>query len=281
MPLHLNPLSKDGPSDLNNHESDLYLLPALGALQLRAMLLTPLNAAIYCGPPSTHPGIAESNALRHKKALLEDDEYRITSCVGSHMPEVGEEWVPVAFVKYKLREGRKQAATNGNGKGHGEEVSQDAVQAVEAPAGQIAKQPAEQRTWAEGTHVPMVEFLWPRMLAIREKYDRELGNYLFVDILATDPDWQRMGAGKMLMEEVCNEADRRGWPAWLEGTQEGVRLYEKMGFVGKERIWVDLERWKGGADRGEDWDGAGRKEGEGKGWYELLIMVREPKPRKE
>ena len=253
--LHLNPLSKAPPSPSTNHESDLYLLPAISAVQLRAWLSAGLWQTMYCGPPSTHPGIIEANIKRHRKSLLEEDEYRITSCVGCHEPEVGEEWSVVGFIKYRIanREG---------------EAKENAV--------------AEKRTFPEGVHLGMIEWLWPKLMEGRARFDRELGGkYVFVETLATDPNWQRCGAGKLLMEEACAEADRRGWPAWLEATPEGRRLYEQVGFVAKEELWVDLARWEGAADKGEGWrgkNGEAWKEGEGEGWYLMSMMVREARP---
>lgn len=193
----------------------------------------------------------------------------------------------VGMCKYKVVE---NAAAQGKGKdalsngvdGAGED-RQGGV-GIEVPEGQAKEGHGQQQqqalVWPEGVNVPMIDYLFPRLLAVREQYDKKLGNYLFVETLATDPGWHRMGVGKMLMEEVCQEADRRGWPAWLEGTQEGRRLYEKMGFVAQEEWVLDLGRWDGGVDKGEGWRGEGVKEGEGEGWYSLAIMVR-PARRKE
>lgn len=250
MPLHLNALSKDPPNEAG--ESDIYLLPAISAIHLRAWLGTTLYRTIYPGPPSTHPGIIESNVVRHKKALLEDPDYRITSLVGCHDPEVGEEWKVVAFVKYALFD---HEARKGREKGMQEEP----------------------RVWPEGTHVGVIDYFYPRLLEGRERWGEKLGKYVFVDILATDPEWQRMGAGKMLMESVIEEADRLGWPCFLEGSEEGMKLYESLGFVKQEAILVDLARWEGGGDKGEGWRGEGAKEGEGEGWYRLTRMTRPAK----
>ncbi|ETN43064.1 uncharacterized protein HMPREF1541_02222 [Cyphellophora europaea CBS 101466] len=250
MPLHLNPLSKSPPNPAG--ESDIYLLPALSAIQLRAWLSTPLYSAIYPGPPSTHPGIVDSSVKRHRRALLSDPTYHFVSLVGCHDPEVGEPWQVVAFVKYAVLE---YADAN----------------AVEA--GKV-KARGEEREWAEGTNVALANWVWGAVVGVREKYGEELGRYVLVDILATEPGWQRQGAGRMLMQEVCREADERGWPCLLEGSEEGRRLYEQMGFVAREEIWVDMGRWEGGKDKGEGWRGEGAREGVGEGWYRMVVMTR-------
>jgi GNAT superfamily N-acetyltransferase len=277
MPIHLNPLSKVPPSGATNHESDVYLLPAISTIHFYALLCTKLHQTLYPGPKSTHPGIIEANLQRNRKALLDDPEYQITTCVGCHDPEVGEEWNVVGFVKYLVKEGRRGNATAGKQVENGEGKGQEEPVGVPAPPPAEVPKLEEKRVWPEGTHTALVEHLWPKLLAVRQKYDKELQDYIFVDILGTDPAWQRQGVGKLLMEdEVCKVADQKGIPVWLEATQEGRGLYQKLGFVEKEKIWVDLGRWENGQDKGEGWRGEGKgEEGEGEGWYVLVIMVRD------
>ena len=123
----------------------------------------------------------------------------------------------------------------------------------------------------------MVEEFWGRIAEARHRYGRQLGRHIDVEILATLPEYQRMGAGRLLMEAVCAEADRLGLPAYLEGSEEGRRLYEAAGFEGKEDLWTDLTRWEDGKDRGKEWRGDGVKEGVGEGWYNQMIMLRPAK----
>ncbi|HSJ22585.1 MAG TPA: GNAT family N-acetyltransferase [Nocardioidaceae bacterium] len=50
--------------------------------------------------------------------------------------------------------------------------------------------------------------------------------------LATDPDFQRRGIGRRLMEHVLSRADADDTPVWLETSDPvNVPLYEKFGFV--------------------------------------------------
>ena len=135
---------------------------------------------------------------------------------------------------------------------------------------------SEAREWPEGCHGAMIDDLWQRIAECRRRYGKMLGPHVDVEIVATDPDYQRMGAGRMLMEAVCAEADGLGYPMYLEATLEGRRLYEKVGFVGKEDVWLDMERWEDGGDKGKDWRGKDAKEG-GEGWYSHKIMLRPAK----
>lgn len=138
---------------------------------------------------------------------------------------------------------------------------------------------AGKREWPEGTHVALIEDFWPRIAECRLRYGKQLGPHVDVEILATDPEFQRIGAGRMLMDAVCEEADRLGLPAYLEGSEEGRRLYEAVGFEGKEDLWVDVPRWEKGGDKGADWRGEGAKEGQGEGWYNQMIMLRPAKTK--
>ena len=163
---------------------------------------------------------------------------------------MGEPWKVVAFVKYHVFSSAEQLE---------------------------ARTDAGKREWPEGTHLGLVDHLWGRISECRHRYGKKLGPHVDVEILATDPDYHRMGAGRMLMEAVCEETDRLGLPAYLEGSEEGRRLYEAVGFVGKEAIWIDLQRWKDGGDKGKDWRGEGAKEGAGEGWYNQMVMLRPSK----
>jgi ribosomal protein S18 acetylase RimI-like enzyme len=50
-------------------------------------------------------------------------------------------------------------------------------------------------------------------------------------MLATHPDWQRQGLGRMLMEQVFAVADDEGLPCYLETeTIENVAYYRHNGF---------------------------------------------------
>lgn len=44
------------------------------------------------------------------------------------------------------------------------------------------------------------------------------------------PHYQRQGLGSKMLERVCDEIDKLGWPAFVMASPAGVRLYAKFGF---------------------------------------------------
>ena len=247
MPIHLNPLSKQPPSE--SGESDLYLIPTIASIHVAAWQTSPLNRSIFYGGPTSHPAIIEMQKTRHKTSLLNDPTCQIVTALHCSDPEVGEPWKVIAFIKYNIFE---------------------TVEATEQ------RTDAGARQWPPKTNLPLIEEFWGQIIGARQKYAKQLGPHVSVDIVATEPEWHGKGAGKLLMEWACKDADRRGLPMYLEGSPVGMKLYERAGFVGREVLWVDLGRWPEGKDLGKDWRGEGKgKEGEGEGWYEQTIMVRE------
>ncbi|CAG8953415.1 hypothetical protein HYFRA_00010164 [Hymenoscyphus fraxineus] len=86
------------------------------------------------------------------------------------------------------------------------------------------------------------EYLIPRRDAVREFG----GNVVVLDLLSVDPQFQRRGAGKLLMEWGTSLADDLGFPAVVESTEEGKALYELGGFEERSRWETRLpEKWKG------------------------------------
>lgn len=54
---------------------------------------------------------------------------------------------------------------------------------------------------------------------------------LDLDTLATHPDYQRRGAGSMLVKWGCDLADKDGVGAYVDASKEGAPLYTRFGFV--------------------------------------------------
>ena len=52
-----------------------------------------------------------------------------------------------------------------------------------------------------------------------------------IQILATNPQHQRQGAGRALLTHVLSQADSKSQPAYLESTPSAVIVYKKFGFV--------------------------------------------------
>lgn len=64
-----------------------------------------------------------------------------------------------------------------------------------------------------------------------------------MNILVTDPDHWRRGAGGMLVKWGTDLADEYGIPGYLESTEKGRRVYQRFGFKEKEVLEVDLSRF--------------------------------------
>lgn len=52
-----------------------------------------------------------------------------------------------------------------------------------------------------------------------------------LDTVATHPDYQRCGAGSMLVKWGCDIADSEGVSAYVDASKDGAPLYAKFGFV--------------------------------------------------
>ena len=48
--------------------------------------------------------------------------------------------------------------------------------------------------------------------------------------MSVHPDHQRQGLGSKILEQVCSEIDRLGWPVFVMASPAGVQLYAKFGF---------------------------------------------------
>lgn len=52
-----------------------------------------------------------------------------------------------------------------------------------------------------------------------------------LDTVATHPDYQRRGAGSLLVKWGCDLADTQGVQAYVDASKDGAPLYAKFGFV--------------------------------------------------
>jgi GNAT superfamily N-acetyltransferase len=68
-------------------------------------------------------------------------------------------------------------------------------------------------------------------------------------ILAVDPEFQRKGIGKKLLEWGLEKADAEGVQCWIDASPAGKGLYEKMGWREVDVVDVDLGKW--GGEEGE------------------------------
>lgn len=61
--------------------------------------------------------------------------------------------------------------------------------------------------------------------------------YLYLKILAVDPEYQRQGVGSVLLDWGMDIADRVGIQSYLEASEVGRALYRRYGFA--EKGWVE------------------------------------------
>ena len=152
-------------------------------------------------------------------------------------------------------------------------------------AEQAARKDTSERIWPEGTNVALVNGFWGRIQEVRAKWGPRLGAHVQLDLLATSPEFMGRGAGGMIVRHVARVCDEGGLPGFLEGSPEGLMVYLKSGWRDmRERVRIDLGRYKGGKDRGADWRAVEKvregEEGWGCGWYENVVMVRPARGRR-
>lgn len=67
--------------------------------------------------------------------------------------------------------------------------------------------------------------------------------YLVLAGLCCDPLHQKRGAGTLLVEWGCAEADSLGLRAYVEASPLGLPLYLKFGFKEIEKVQFDLSKY--------------------------------------
>lgn len=80
-----------------------------------------------------------------------------------------------------------------------------------------------------------------------------------MNILATLPQYQRLGLGATLLAPVLKIADKEGRRTFIEASEAGEKLYRTFGWVEMEDT-ISLDFTKYGAE----------------GKVDLLLMMREP-----
>jgi hypothetical protein len=77
-------------------------------------------------------------------------------------------------------------------------------------------------------------------------------------LLATDPEYERRGAGSLLTKWGCEVADKYKIPCYLEASKKGYPIYKRLGFeeVSPEGesciLQFDVSRFTGrGGDEGD------------------------------
>lgn len=60
--------------------------------------------------------------------------------------------------------------------------------------------------------------------------------HYFIELLATTHECKGMGAGKMLINWVCEQADKENVSVFVDTNKDVVKFYEKFGFVVYEKM---------------------------------------------
>jgi hypothetical protein len=141
-----------------------------------------------------------------------------------------------------------------------------------------ARKDTGERIWPPGINLALVDLFWGELQNVRYEYGPKLGPHIQVDLVATDPDYFRRGAGKALMTEIVRLADEENLPSFIEGSPDGEKLYGSVGFVKVGEFKVDLARFPNGEDLGQGWrdmklDTATTE----RGWYRQVVMIRPAK----
>lgn len=82
----------------------------------------------------------------------------------------------------------------------------------------------------DGLNAPAVN-LFREAQALAHRVHMQGLPHVYLAILATATEHQRRGVGRVGLEWGLREADRLGLPVYLEGTRDGLGLYESVGFV--------------------------------------------------
>ena len=77
----------------------------------------------------------------------------------------------------------------------------------------------------------------------------DLGEFAVLNLLCVHRDWQRRGAGTLLVQWGLARSESLGLPAYLEASPAGYGLYLKLGFHEIDVVVVKAEDWDGGFDR--------------------------------
>lgn len=83
-------------------------------------------------------------------------------------------------------------------------------------------------SWLSGDERERAESLISPLWDMRERFwlDQQ---YLYCHVVAVHPDHQRKGIGQLLMDFGIGIAQKAELPIYIESSQDGVGLYEKLG----------------------------------------------------
>ncbi|KAK0128243.1 hypothetical protein ONS95_000220 [Cadophora gregata] len=73
--------------------------------------------------------------------------------------------------------------------------------------------------------------------------------YVYMHVLVVDPEFQRHGIGKRLLEWGLKLVDDEGLETYIDASPEGRGLYEKLGWKTINVLDMDLSKWGGKDER--------------------------------
>lgn len=103
--------------------------------------------------------------------------------------------------------------------------------------------------WPAGANLACLNAAFGPLRLWRVQHFRERRQpHIYLAMIIVDPQHQRRGIGTALLRHGLAEADRRGYPAFLEASPAGVGLYSKLGWKAKLQTDVNLKDYGGAED---------------------------------
>ncbi|OTB08662.1 hypothetical protein M426DRAFT_316675 [Hypoxylon sp. CI-4A] len=84
--------------------------------------------------------------------------------------------------------------------------------------------------WLEGKEKEKCEGVLNPMWDMRDKLFGKRHQYIYLSVIAVDPEYQRRGIGRLLMLWGVDIAEKLQIPIYTEASESGYRLYENVGF---------------------------------------------------
>ncbi|KAJ4262908.1 hypothetical protein NW762_006521 [Fusarium torreyae] len=88
--------------------------------------------------------------------------------------------------------------------------------------------------WSEDMPIQACDAFIERLENARQQVMVGQKKHYYLDTLVTHPDYQRRGAGSMLVKWGCDLADEAGVGIYVDASKAGAPLYQKFGFTHKK-----------------------------------------------